>query len=62
MNYNKKRTIKIGSLVFKISPFEILVTIRWRSLPTWTNLQFLAYTQGEKSSEALIPPFFIAQN
>jgi len=44
MNHNKKIIIKIRSVVFKISPFKILATISWHSLPTETNLQFLAYT------------------
>jgi len=57
VNHNKKRIIKIGSVVFKISLFEILVPTSWCSLLALTNLQFLAYTQGKKLSEVLIPPF-----
>jgi len=62
MNHNKKRIIKIRSVVFKMLPFEILATTNWRSLLTITYLQFLFHTQGKKLSEVLIPPFFIVQN
>jgi len=62
MNHNKKRIIKIGSVVFKLWSFENLATTSWRSLSTETNLQFSAYTQGKRLSEVLIPPFFIVQN
>jgi len=43
----QKKNIKIGSVVFKISSFEILTTTSQHSLQTLTNLQFLAYPQGK---------------
>jgi len=39
----QKKNIKIGSVVFKISSFEILTTTSQHSLQTLTNLQFFAY-------------------
>jgi len=62
MDHNKKSIIKMGSVVFKLWPVEILATTSWCSLPTETNLQPFTYTQGKKLSEVLIPPFFIMQN
>jgi len=62
LNHNKKWIIKIGSVVFKIPVFAILATISWLSLPTFTNSQILAYNQGIKLNEVLIPPFLLVQN
>jgi len=45
---------------FQVINFQILATTNWRSLPTYTNLPLLIYTQSKKL-EVLIPPFFILQ-
>jgi len=62
MNHNKKRIIKIASVVFKLWPFEIFATTSWHPFHNETYFQFQAYTQGTKLSEVLIPPFFIMPN
>ena len=49
------KPINIVSAGFNISGFEILVTTKWCSLPTYTNLRILICTQGKNMNEVLIP-------